>query len=396
MAFCLEAEKFVDERLSNWYVRRNRERFWSKNAELDAAGLRDKLAAYQTLYSVLTTLCKLIAPAVPFLAETMWRNLRTPTDPESVHLCDYPIPENTLVDDELLQDVQALLRIVSLGGAARNAARAKVRQPLAELRIQTENKSEQRAVFRFRHQIADELNVKNVALHYVTQYIQSALGINPYPQIAHEVLTQQILRLNGLDPANLLAGELLSHSLKRSLGVEPNNLLIHSVKLNKKTAGTKLGPDLKRAEDELARINAEEVVAKLRTGPVSLAGVELDASDFVIEPQAESGWAGVEDKSTQVALDTRITDELKLEGLARDVIRQVQDGRKTANLDLADKIALHLATNGDLARAIAAHRDAIATATQAVEWSDAPLNGAAHTTTVKVEGHDLTISLRKV
>lgn len=91
MAFCLEAERFVDDRLSNWYVRRNRDRFWSKTAALDDAGQRDKLAAYQTLYTVLREFAKLIAPVTPFLAETVWQNLRTAADPESVHLCDYPV-----------------------------------------------------------------------------------------------------------------------------------------------------------------------------------------------------------------------------------------------------------------------------------------------------------------
>jgi isoleucyl-tRNA synthetase len=345
MRFCLACEEFIDGKLSNWYIRRNRGRFHSRNADLDAAGLRDKRSAYGTLYTVLTTVCKLIAPCVPFVSETMWQNLRTDRDPESVHLCDYPTPDGSLVDEQLSADVDALLRIVSLGGAARNAAKQKVRQPLAELRVQPAGDADRRAVGRFADQIADELNVKRVTLH---------------------------------DPAG---------------GV----LLTAAVRINMKTAGAKIGAKRKEVEEALKARPVADLAAALRAGPVELVpGVTLDAADLPVEYAAAAGWFGVVDRGTQVAIDARLTDELKLEGLSRDVIRFVQDGRKTAGLDMADRIALHLGAAGDLAAAIAAHRPAIATATQAVEWADAPLNGSAHTTTVKVEGQELTISLRKV
>src|SRR5262249_2765291 len=133
-AFCLEAEQFVDDRLSNWYVRRNRRRFWkSEQGE-------DKLAAYETLYAVLTTLVKLFAPVMPFLSETMYRNLK-PTRiasqdwRESVHLCDYPQRDESLSDADLSGDMDALLRLVALGRALRDEAGIKVRQPLAELAV---------------------------------------------------------------------------------------------------------------------------------------------------------------------------------------------------------------------------------------------------------------------
>jgi hypothetical protein len=101
MGVCLAAEEFVDAKLSNWYIRRNRDRFWSKNTELDAAGSRDKLAAYQTLHTVLLDLCRLCAPIVPFLTEVMWKNLRGGAGAESVHLTDYPTPDESLIDSEL-------------------------------------------------------------------------------------------------------------------------------------------------------------------------------------------------------------------------------------------------------------------------------------------------------
>src|SRR5439155_13496866 len=120
--FCLAAEEFVDAKLSNWYIRRNRDRFWSKNAELDRLGKADKLAAYQTLHTVLLDLCRLCAPVVPFLAETLWLNLRSPGMPESVHLTDYPLEDKSLIDAMLSDRMDAVLRIVSLGMSARNKA----------------------------------------------------------------------------------------------------------------------------------------------------------------------------------------------------------------------------------------------------------------------------------
>src|SRR5204863_460718 len=157
MGFCLEAEKFVDDKLSNWYVRRNRRRFWKSEKGAD------KQAAYQTLYTVLVTLVKLCAPVIPFMTEKMYRNLIA--DADSVHLCDYPIADETLIDHELSDEMDALLRLVSLGGSARNAVKIKVRQPLAEIKIQPASDAERKAVERFADQIRDELNIKQVTLH---------------------------------------------------------------------------------------------------------------------------------------------------------------------------------------------------------------------------------------
>ncbi len=345
MRFCLEAERFVDERLSNWYVRRNRDRFWSKNAELDDAGRKDKLAGYQTLYAVLTTLAKLIAPVTPFLAEVMYRNLRADSDPQSVHLCDYPTADESLVDSALSQDMDALLRLVSLGGAARNAAKHKVRQPLAELRVSPGGDTERRAVERFGSQLVEELNVKRVTAHDST---------------------------NG-------------------------PMLRTAARLNRKTANAKLKGKAAEAEAALAGMDPAMVAERLRAaGTVELAGVALDAADVVVESAAPEGWAGVADRGTQVMLDTRITPELKAEGLARDVIRLVQEARKNAGLDVADKIALHLGTESDaLKLAIAAHKATIAAETQVADWLDAP-PADGHTAAVKVDGQPLTVALRKV
>jgi isoleucyl-tRNA synthetase len=302
MAFALACEKFIEADLSNWYVRRNKDRLHSRNADLDAAGRQDKRAAYQTLYTTLTTLCQLMAPCVPFITEVMWQNLvgpwrkrkaRTPADgdsshiaveerwPESVHLSDFPTADESLIDTALSHDMEAVQAVITLGLAARQAAKLHVRQPLAEMIIHTPAAETQRAVNRFADIIQDELNIKTV-----------------------------------------------------------------------------------------------------RLGDVP----------------SDAGWQLVEDRGVQVALATTITEELKLEGLARELIRQIQNERKNAKLDLLDKIALAVVVESpELAKAIAAHRTAIATAVQANVWSDAPLSGAGvHTATVKVDGQPLTITLQKV
>lgn len=367
MAFALAAEEFVDAKLSNWYVRRNRDRFWSKNAELDAAGVRDKLAAYQTMHEALTTLCRLIAPCVPFFAEGLWQNLRQRTDPESVHLADYPQVDESLIDPELSADTDALLTLVNLGSAARNAAKQKVRQPLAELRVFAEAETVKRADTRLSDQIADELNAKAVAEAEAVKRAATRFS----DQIADELNVKAVT----LADAKLLTAR---------------------TKLNMKTAGAKIGAKRKEVDAAMKAIAADELAKQLRAGPVDLGGVLLDSADVTVEYVAPDGWTGVVDRGTQVALDARITPELRAEGLSRDVVRLVQDARKTAGLDIADKIVLSLTTAAaDLAAAIRTHRDAIATAVQAVELTFDPLPSAAHTTTQKVDGLDLTIALRK-
>ena len=347
-AFCLDAEKFVDDKLSNWYIRRNRRRFWKSEAG------DDKLAAYQTLYTVLTTLTRLIAPVMPFLAETLYQNLVAAcglaSGQASVHLCDYPKPEELPFDEQLSADMDALLRLVSLGSAARNAVKIKVRQPLAELKVQPASDADRRAVERFADQIIEELNVKKVTLH---------------------------------DPAS-------------------GPLLEREVKPNLKTLGPKFGPRL--AEVQKAIMEWPPPVIALVDGtttevelPCPNGPVTLITADLWVSTKAPEGWAGVADRGTQVLIDSRLTDALKHEGMARDVIRQVQDLRKTAGLQMEDRIELCLGTESEtLRKASDAHRDYIAAETLTVRWATALLDGDAQRADVKIDGQALTIMLRKV
>ncbi|HYT91930.1 MAG TPA: DUF5915 domain-containing protein, partial [Gemmataceae bacterium] len=344
MAFCLEAEKFVDDSLSNWYVRRNRRRFWKGEKG------PDKDAAYQTLYEVLLTLTKLFAPVVPFLAETMYQNL-VPGAKErgdSVHLCPYPQVNEALQDDTLSADMDALLDLVSLGSAARNTVKIKVRQPLAELRVQTGQESVRRAVERFGDQVREELNLKRVTLHDGNE-----------------------------------------------------SLLRDEVRPNMKTLGPKFGARLKEVVAALAAAHPTEIAAKVSAGapfelPCPGGAVMLEPTDVLVQCRAAEGWAGLVDDKTQVALDTRITAELAREGMAREVVRHVQQARKDAGLEIEDRIVLYLATdNAELKRAIEEHREYIGRETLVAEWASQPLGEGAYRANVKVDGKPLTIELRK-
>jgi isoleucyl-tRNA synthetase len=343
-AFCLEAERFVDDKLSNWYVRRNRRRFWK--AEEGA----DKLAAFQTLHTVLVTLTKLIAPVMPFLTEEMYRNLVPGPDDRSVHLCDFPQADGGLIDEQLSADMEALLRLVSLGGAARNSGKvAKVRQPLAEMKVQPASDSDRRAVERFADQVREELNVKKVTLHAPS------------------------------------AGALLRVEVRPNL----------------KALGPKVGARLKEVAAAVASADPVALAAKVRAGELIVlscpgGSVTLEPADLWVTTKAPEGWAGVDDRGTQVLVDVRVTEELKREGMARDVVRQVQELRKQARLEMEDRIGLYLGTESPaLRQAIEAHRDYIARETLTVEWSARPVGEGAHQANAKVDGQALAIQLRK-
>jgi isoleucyl-tRNA synthetase len=219
-------------------------------------------------------------------------------------------------------------------------AKIKFRQPLAELRVQASDEALRRAVARFPDQLREELNVKAVTLH------------------------------------------------------EGNGSLLNAAaRLNKRSAAAKLKGAVGEAERYLASTDPLALAAQLKSGPVEVAGVLLDAGDINIEFQAATGWAGVADRGAQVAVDARVTDELAKEGLARDVIRHVQDQRRQAELNMEDRIELYLGTDSDRLRAaIDAHRDHIAAETLTTKWATTPYGQVDE---IRIEGHVLGISLRK-
>jgi isoleucyl-tRNA synthetase len=260
--------------------------------------------------------------------------------------------DEALIDEELSDEMNCLLSLVSLGLAARNSVKIKVRQPLAELKVQAGADSEERAaVERFGDQLREELNVKAVSLH---------------------------------DP-------------------EWGPLLTPDVKPNMKTLGPKFGARLKDAVAAIATADPEALATKVRAGdtielPCFGETILLEPGDLVVSVKAPEGWVGMVDREMQIALDTRITEALSLEGTARDMVRHIQDQRKEAGLEMEDRIVLYLGTEAEKLRAaIDAHRDYIAAETLTVEWSSQPLTGAGvHQATVKVDGQSLTIMLKKV
>ncbi len=308
-------QTFVDN-LSKWYLRRSRRRFWK--SESDA----DKQAAYATLYEALVTLSKLLAPSMPFLAEELYQNLVRSFDsaaPESVHLADWPVFDPAAVDEGLNRDMELAMRLASLGHAARNQAQIKVRQPLSEVAFSVANQEEAQALVRYADLLADELNVKHVR----------ALGS---------------------------AGEVVSYGLKplpKQLGQKYKGLF----------------PKVSQA---LLALDAAQA------GPALLAGrpvvvtvedqrLEVQPDEVEVRAEARSGLVVASEGAYLAALKTELTPDLVQEGLAREFVRRVQDFRKQAEFDIADRIRLFVQATPLLAAAIEAQRDYIMGETLTVE-----------------------------
>ena len=345
-----QVEAFVED-LSNWYVRRSRRRFWKSGDDTD------KRAAYWTLYEVLTTLTKLLAPIMPFLAEELYQNLVAtvdPSQPESVHLCRYPQADEALIDEVLLSDTALVQRVVELGRAARARTRLKVRQPLAEIRVFVPSADDRAALTRMQDQVLDELNVKRLTV------------------------TSD-------------AGELVSYVIKPNLPV----------------LGPKLGKRLGAMRAALAALDPAQVAASVTEGrPVvlTLAGedepLELAPTDLLVETQQREGYAVEQDRGVVVALDTTLTDELKAEGLARDLVRLIQDMRKDAGFAISDRIHTTYAVNGDggadrLRAALAQYGDYVKAETLSVALSEGPAPTDSYAADYTLDGATVTLAVQK-
>ena len=332
-------EAFVDD-LSNWYVRRSRRRFW-KSAD-DA----DKRAAYLTLYEALVTLAKLLAPFTPFLAEELYQSLVRPVDaaaPESVHLCDWPQADAAAVDETVAFQMAAARRVVEMGRAARTAAGVKTRQPLAAVAVAVPP-DEREALAALREVVLDELNVKELRL---------------------------------LDSAD--------------------ELVVHRVKPDLKKLGPRLGRRLPALREALAAADGSDLVRRLRaagTVEVSLpeGSVTLAEDDLLVEVAAPEGWQVEAEGGRLVAVRTVLDDDLRREGLARELVHAVQLARKNAGLRIDDRIVLALGLPDALRPAAEAHLATLAGETLA---SEVVLDGARgdHVETAKVEGHEVGIGI---
>jgi isoleucyl-tRNA synthetase len=336
-------EGFV-EKLSTWYLRRSRRRFWKSGSDAD------KQAAYGTLYTALVTVSKLIAPAMPFIADEFYQNLVRSVDkfaPESVHLAEWPKYDEALIDESLNHEMELVMKLVSLGHQARQKANRKVRQPLKEVAFSLGNANERKAVETFAELIEDELNVKTVRL---------------------------------LDAAT--------------------EAVSHSVKPLPKQLGQKYGNKFPMLQKTILGMNAEEVAQSLlKNGSVK---VNADGQSYDILPdevevkaQAKEGFAVAEEGAYVVALVTELTPDLVHEGQAREFVRRVQDLRKSANLEVADRVNLFVVASAGLKSAIEAHRDYITSETLAVALNFSEPPAGAPSVEDEFDGEKVKVGLVK-
>ncbi len=313
-----ELAAFVDE-LSNWYVRRGRERYWGSEMT------QDKIDAYMTLYTVLETFIRLIAPFTPFIAETIYQNLVRSVDknaPESVHLCAYPMADAARIDEKLEENMDSVLSIVTLGRACRNTAGLKNRQPLSALYVGgVEQLPEQ-----YQEVIKGELNVKNV-----------------------------------------------------QLGAAMEQFITYQVKPQLKTLGPKYGKLLGAIRSHLAEADGSAVVKAVANGgaytfAANGAEVSLTEADLLIEPMQKEGFAVETEGEIAVILDETLTPELILEGNIREIISKVQTMRKEAGFEVTDHIRLAV-SEGEVAEILRENESEVAGETLADEVAYGALSG---------------------
>lgn len=278
-------EQFVDE-MSNWYVRRSRERFWAKGME------QDKINAYMTLYTALVEICKCAAPMIPFMTEEIYRNLVCQIDadaPESIHLCDYPTVNEAYIDKELEKNMDEVLKIVVMGRACRNSANIKNRQPIGMMYVKAPSVLPEYFV----EIIKDELNIKNVCF---------SDDVSAYT----------------------------SYTFKPQL----------------RTVGPKYGKFLGQIQKALAELDGNAAMAELKAnGVLSLPSVsdevKLSEEDLLITMTQAEGYVTEGDNTVTVVLDTNLTPELLEEGFVRELISKIQTMRKEAGFEVTDKITIY-------------------------------------------------------
>ena len=297
--------RFLDD-LSNWYVRRNRRRFWK--SENDS----DKAAAYQTLYIALKGVLKVLAPVIPFVSEAMYQNLVRGLEsdaPESIHLCSFPEVVPSVIDEEVIRDIDAVIKLVEMGRHARNKVNLKIRQPLSKLQYAVSDDALAKAFDQNAGEIMDELNVKKI------ERVSS-----------------------------------------------PEKIMKFSLKPNFKSLGDKYGNELNQIRDLLAETDYAEATENLRgEGVISLSNngsvYELSAEDVIVQEDVLDGKSAVSEKQLTVAVITELTEELIQEGIVRDMIRSVQNMRKEAGFNVEDRITVFCDAEDDLKKALQSYEN---------------------------------------
>ena len=333
----LQIEGFTDE-LSNWYVRRNRERFWSENLT------DDKIGAYVTLYKVLTTLIKVAAPFVPFMTDEIYQNLVVGLDknaPESVHLCLWPEVDENAINKELEKEMDLAYKIVKLGRSARNSANIKNRQPLSEMLISIDNLPQY-----YEDIVKEELNVKKV-----------------------------------------------------ELGAEMSKYVDFEIKPNLPVLGKEYGKLIPQIRTKLAEMNQMDLATKVKNGKseyieIGDTQIELTADNLLVTMQGKEGFAFSGEGEIGVILETTITPELRKEGYVREVLSKVQNMRKDKGFEVLDNINLYVAGSEELEAVIKENEELIKhdTLAKKVVYHEERDNY----TTTNINGNNLDIDIEKV
>ncbi len=329
-------QDFVDE-MSNWYVRRGRERYWAKGME------QDKINAYMTLYTALVTIAKAAAPMIPFLTEDMYRNLVCridPTAPESIHLTDYPVCDEARIDPELEENMERVLKIVVLGRAARNSSGVKNRQPIGGMLVSADPMSPY-----YTEIIADELNVKQVT------FTDAVGGYTDY-----------------------------------------------AFKPNLPTVGPKYGKLLGKIREALAAIDGPKAYAELTsTGALTLPEVGEDVilteEDLLITVTQQEGYAVETDGGMTVVLDLHMTVELLAEGLVRELVSKLQTMRREAGFEVTDHITVSFDAGPEIRDVFAAYGETIAHDVLATDIRRGALSG--YQKEWNINGHTVSLGVEK-
>lgn len=331
-------QDFIDD-LSNWYVRRSRQRYWAKGLE------QDKINAYLTLYTCLVTFVKLAAPMIPFMTDEIYRNLVCSLDadaPESVHLCDFPACDENLIDEKLESDMKELLKIVVFGRACRNASNIKNRQPLAQMYIKAENHLNDF----YAAIIEDELNVKKA------EFVTDVTAFTTY------IFKPQL-----------------------------------------RTVGPKYGRFLGQIQKALSGLDGNTAYAQLQEkGKITLpevdASIELTEDDLLITMTQKEGYVTDGDNNVTVVLNTNLTDALREEGMVREIISKLQTMRKEAGFEVMDHIAIAYRGNEKIGAICAAHGEEITAETMADSIAEGAVDG--YSKEWDINGEKVTLSVARL
>ena len=341
--FIQKFERFLDD-LSNWYIRRNRRRFWKSENDID------KEAAYHTLYHVLLTSIKIIAPILPFMSEKIYQNLVCNIDknlPESVHLCEYPEIDDQKIDQKMIDQVDAIRKMVELGRSARNKVELKIRQPLQELCFHLSDNSIKEFVIENQNIILEELNVKNI------KYVDST-----------------------------------------------DKLIGYIIKPNLPFIGQDYGKELPKIKDAILKMDSDKIVSDInQDGEVAIhlesKTINLKRDAFLIDKESKEGYTSESDGNITVGLTTELSEKLVQEGIARDVIRHVQIMRKNANFAVEDRINTYGSFDGEIGDAIKANEDYFKNETLTVNMIDEFQSGE-YEESFEIKGTRIKISINRI